>query len=157
MKKIFIAILSAVMLMTACSSGKPSHDFINVDFGMSTLEIIEAEGEPSVYSSKENGLLYYDNKTVFGVNNAQIKYRIDENGLTFIICDYQNQYADLKSYQQEAEIIKENMIAIYGEPSSQDDSSVMWDGSDNSFGWGSFLLLMPNEESTNITITAYGK
>lgn len=157
MKKIFIAILSAVMLMTACSSGKPSHDFLNVDFGMSTLEIIEVEGEASEFSAPESGLLYYENKTVFGVDNAKITYTIDESGLTFIICDYQNQYADLKSYQQEAEIIKENMTTIYGEPSSQDDSSVMWDGTDINAGWASFLLLMPDEESTNITIMAYGK
>ena len=49
MKKIVFVLIAVTMLFTACNSNsEPSakHDFLNVDFGISTIELLEIEGEP---------------------------------------------------------------------------------------------------------------
>lgn len=156
MKKIFLIALTAVMIFTACSSNKAIHDFVSVDFGMSTIEVIDAFGEPDKSSSIEDGMLFYYDKTVFGVANTHVAYTIKENGLAFVFCAYLNQYADLKSYQQEADIIKQNMIIAYGEPKTQNENSWIWENYDNSnpdAGWRSITLSLPTEESKYIAIT----
>ena len=120
MKKIVFILIAVTMLFTACNSNSPSsakHDFRDIDFGMSTIELSEIEGEPDNEITGDNlTTYYYSNKEVFGVKNAVIEYSIYENGVGGVCAKFQNEYADNKSYITEYNTVKKNLISAWGEP-----------------------------------------
>ena len=122
MKKIVFILIAVVMLFTACNSNSSSpskHDFNNVDFGMSTIELFEIEGEPDDELRSDDRVTYfYSNKEAFGVKNVNLNYWVDENGIVFAYAMFQNDYADDKSYIVEYNTVKKNLIAALGEPES---------------------------------------
>ena len=121
MKKAVI-ILSLIMLMmifSSCNTKNQKHDFRNVDFGMSSIELIEIEGEPDDdLIGDDLSIYYYKDREAFGVKNALIEYHIDKNGIGWVSANFQNEYADDKSYITEYNTIKKNLIAAWGEPDS---------------------------------------
>ncbi len=126
MKKV-VVILSLIMslfLFAACNSNADSfaqkHDFRNVDFGMSTIELLEIEGEPDDESSlgTDISIYKYYNKEAFGVSNATVTYYVDEKGIVMAYAIYNNDYVDDKSYIIEYNTIKEKLTAVWGEPES---------------------------------------
>lgn len=122
MKKIVVILIAVTMLFTACNSNSASsskHDFRDVDFGMSTIELFEIEGEPDDKRQSDDLSVYvYENREAFGVENALIQYQIDKNGVGWANVTFQNRYADNKSYVTEYNIVKKNLIAVWGEPES---------------------------------------
>ena len=125
MKKIVFILIAVTMLFTACNSNSPSsakHDFRNIDFGMSTIELFEIEGEPDDEFVGDDLAWYsYENKEAFGVKNVSIEYRTDENGVCYAKADFQNEYADNKSYITEYNTVKKNLISAWGEPQNIDE------------------------------------
>lgn len=122
MKKIVVILIAVTMLFTACNSNSASsskHDFRDVDFGMSTIELFEIEGEPDDELSSDDRVTYsYNNKEAFGVKNVNLKYWVDKNGVVLAYAIFQNEYADNKSYITEYNTVKKNLIAALGEPES---------------------------------------
>lgn len=120
MKKIVVILIAVTMLFTACNSNSASsskHDFRDVDFGMSTIELFEIEGEPDdEITGDDLSIYYYNNREVFGVENAILQYQIDKNGVGWAQAAFQNEYADDKSYITEYNTVKKNLIATWGEP-----------------------------------------
>lgn len=123
MKKIVVILISFVMILSACSSNK-KHDFINVDFGLSSIELIETEGKPDVeFPISDDITLYsYLNREAFGVGNATIAYYVDINGVGGANVVYNSEYPDNKSYLLEYQTIKENLIDEWGKPTEVSES-----------------------------------
>lgn len=135
MKKIFIMLLSAMLLLTACnSSPSEKHDFGNVDFGMSEIELFKIEGEPD---TKTTSSYVYYGKEIFGLSDAFMAYTLDENGICAIFVNYEHDYIDNKSYITEYNIVKENLISEWGEPQTvtEDNENFIykceWDNDNN--------------------------
>lgn len=119
MKKIVLILIAVTMLFTACNSNASAakHDFRDVDFGMSTIELFEIEGEPDDEHIYGNYADYsYENREAFGVKNAVIEYNIYEKGVGGVAAVFQNEYADNKSYITEYNTVKKNLISAWGEP-----------------------------------------
>lgn len=121
MKKILIvlSLIISIFLLASCGNGAAAekHDFRNVDFGMSTIELFEIEGEPDDdLIGDDLSIYYYKDREAFGVKNALIEYHIDKNGIGWVSANFQNEYADNKSYITEYNTIKKNLIAVWGEP-----------------------------------------
>lgn len=123
MKKIVLILIAVTMIFTACNSNtepEAKHDFLNVDFGMSTIELLEIEGEPNREfppSSEENVTIYwYSNKNVWGIQDVTLIYSIDENGIDTMAANFHSNYSDNKSYLTEYETVKKNLISEWGEP-----------------------------------------
>lgn len=162
MKKIVFVLIVVTMLFTACNSNsKPSakHDFLNVDFGMSTIELLEIEGEPdseisSPPSSKKNISTYlYDGKNVWGMQDVTISYSVDENGVVAAYVGFSNTYSDNKSYLTEFEAVKKKLISEWGEPVETIED-------ENTFkhicSWGNkFLVLYRKDNSMIFHVEGY--
>jgi len=123
MKKIVIilTVIMSIAMFASCSKNTAAekHDFRNVDFGMSTIELFEIEGEPDDdLIGDDLSIYYYKDREAFGVKNALIEYHIDKNGIGWVSANFQNEYADDKSYITEYNTIKKNLIAVWGEPDS---------------------------------------
>lgn len=122
MKKIVVILIAVTMLFTACSSNSASsskHDFRDVDFGMSTIELFEIEGEPDdEITGDDLSIYYYNNREAFGVENAMLQYHVDKNGVGLVNVTFQNEYSDDKSYITEYNTVKKNLITAWGEPES---------------------------------------
>lgn len=119
MKKIVFILIAVTMLFTSCnsySSSSAKHDFRNIDFGMSTIELFEIEGEPDDEVTLGIAVYYYENREAFGLNNVELQYHIDENGIGWANANFQNEYADNKSYITEYNTVKKNLISAWGEP-----------------------------------------
>ena len=95
MKKIVVILIAVTMLFTACSSNSASsskHDFRDVDFGMSTIELFEIEGEPDdEITGDDLSIYYYNNREAFGVENAMLQYHVDKNGVGLVNVTFQNE------------------------------------------------------------------
>lgn len=119
MKKIMFVLVAVIMLFTACNSTVERHDFRNIDFGMSTIELFEIEGEPDDELTSDDRVTYfYNGKEAFGVKNVNLNYWVDKNGVVLAYAMFQNDYADNKSYITEYNTVKKNLIAALGEPES---------------------------------------
>ncbi len=121
MKKavIILSLIMSMMIFSSCNTKNQKHDFRNVDFGMSSIELIEIEGEPDDdLIGDDLSIYYYKDREAFGVKNALIEYHIDKNGIGWVSANFQNEYADDKSYITEYNTIKKNLIAAWGEPDS---------------------------------------
>lgn len=119
MKKIVLILIAVTMLFTACNSNASAakHDFRDVDFGMSTIELFEIEGEPDdEFTGYHLARYNYNNKKIFGIQNVAIEYIIYENGVGGAEATFQNEYADNKSYITEYNTVKKNLISTWGEP-----------------------------------------
>ena len=117
MKKIMFILIAVTMLFTACKSTAEHHDLRNIDFGMSSIELLEIEGEPDdelVYGDYAN--YSYENKEAFGVKNVVIEYSVYNYGVGYAKATFQNEYADNKSYITEYNTVKKSLIATWGEP-----------------------------------------
>ena len=161
MKKIVFILIAVTMLFTACNSNsEPSekHDFINVDFGMSTIELLEIEGEPykEIPPSSNNNIstYWYNGKSVWGMSNVSTLYFIDENGVNSTVAVFNSSYSDNKSYLTEYDTVKKNLISEWGEPIEiiEKEDSFM-----NICSWGNkFLELYRNDTNSVIfQVTAY--
>lgn len=150
MKKIVIMLISFVVFLSACSSNK-KHDFINVDFGISSLELIETEGEPDVeFPTSDDVTLYsYFNREAFGVGNATLGYYVDINGVGGANVVYNNQYPDNKSYLLEYQTIKENLIDEWGKPIEVSESE---DDFNYSCSWGTKFLELYRDEDNSVIL-----
>ena len=158
MKKIVFILIAVTMLFTACNS-QPSakHDFLNVDFGMSTIELLEIEGEPDgdfLPSTSGTTRYSYKNRTAFGMQNVFLAYAVDENGVYQMGAVFHSSYSDNKSYLTEYDIVKKNLISEWGEPIEiiEKEDSLM-----NICSWGNkFLELYRREDNVVIfQVTAY--
>ena len=121
MKKavIILSLIMSMMIFSSCNTKNQKHDFRNVDFGMSSIELIEIEGEPDDdLIGDDLSIYYYKDREAFGVKNALIEYHIDKNGIGWVSANFQNEYSDDKSYITEYNTIKKNLIAAWGEPDS---------------------------------------
>lgn len=122
MKKNVVILIAVTILFAACNSNSPSaakHDFRDVDFGMSTIELFEIEGEPDdefVYGDYAN--YSYENKEAFGLKNVEIEYSVYDYGIGYATATFKNEYADNKSYIAEYNTVKKNLISAWGEPAS---------------------------------------
>lgn len=160
MKKTVLILISVVMLFTACNSNaEPSakHDFLNVDFGMGTIELLEIEGEPDreiPISDKNTSVYWYNGKSVWGMSDVSTLYFIDENGVNSMNAVFNSGYSDNKSYLTEYDAVKKNLISEWGEPIEiiEDD-----DNFKHICGWGNkFLELYRNDTNSVIfQVTAY--
>lgn len=154
MKKIFV-ILSLVMslaLFSSCGADTAAekHDFRNVDFGMSTVELFEVEGNPDSELSLDSMVTYYyNNREVFGVSNADIAYFVDVDGVTGAYADYKNTYVDNKSYQTEYQTIKKNLIAELGNPVSVSENDEEFN---YSCSWDAIVLEMYKKEDSTVKL-----
>lgn len=150
MKKIMFILIAVTMLFTACNSTAEHHDFLNIDFGMSSIELLEIEGEPDVeFPVNDDITLYsYFEREVFGVGNATLAYYVDINGVGGANIVYNNQYPDNKSYLLEYQTIKENLIAEWGKPTEVSESD---ENFNYSCSWGiKFLELYRDEDNSVI-------
>lgn len=130
MKKIVVILIAVTMLFTACNSNSASsskHDFRDVDFGMSTIELFEIEGEPDDEITHGIAWYFYKNREAFGLNNVELQYHVDENGVGWAHANFQNEYADNKSYIMEYNTVKENLISAWGEPEKIDEDEEKFD------------------------------
>lgn len=154
MKKIFV-ILSLVMSLAVFAScgtkaSAEKHDFRNVDFGMSTVELFEIEGDPDSELSLDSMVTYYyNNREVFGVSNADIAYFVDVDGVTGAYVDYQNTYVDNKSYQIEYQTIKKNLIDELGNPVSISENDEEFN---YSCSWDTIVLEMYKKENNTVKL-----
>lgn len=161
MKKIIFILIAVTMLFSACNSNsEPSakHDFFNVDFGMSTIELLEIEGEPYKEippSSDSNISVYwYTDKSVCGMSGVSPMYFIDENGINSMVVVFHSNYSDNKSYLTEYDTVKKNLISEWGEPIETIDR-------DDSFmhicSWGNKFLELYRRDDNSVTfqVTAY--
>lgn len=157
MKKIVLILIAVTMLFTACNSNtEPTakHDFRDVDFGMSTIELLEIEGKPDDEHQYDDLAVYvYENREAFGVENALLQYQIDKSGVGWANVTFQNEYADNKSYITEYNIVKKNLIAVWGEPESTIENE---DEFKFSCTWGhkSLSLNRNSEDKAFISVTA---
>ena len=97
MKKavIILSLIMSMMIFSSCNTKNQKHDFRNVDFGMSSIELIEIEGEPDDdLIGDDLSIYYYKDREAFGVKNALIEYHIDKNGIGWVSANFQNEYAD---------------------------------------------------------------
>lgn len=158
MKKIMLAVIAVTMLFTACNSTAEHHDFRNIDFGMSSIELLDIEGEPDIdfpaESSDDVALYDYFYREAFGVENATISYYVDINGVGSAYAAYTNKHPDNKSYLIEYQTIKENLIADWGKPTEVSESE---DDFNYLCSWGTkFLELYRNEDdSVKLQVRAY--
>lgn len=162
MKKIVFILIAITMLFTACgSNAEPAakHDFLNVDFGMSTIELLEIEGEadrefPPSPSGENVTIYWYKNKTVWGMQDVTLTYSIDENGVDTMGAVFHSNYSDNKSYLSEYNTVKKNLISEWGEPTEIIEKE---DNFMNICSWGNkFLELYRNEDNSVIfQVAAY--
>lgn len=157
MKKIILAIMSAVILLTACKSTQP-YTFDLINLGMSTIEVKEALGEPSLELPMTSGegpdisLINYEKQTFFGVDNAYVSIYIDESGVMSAYAQYQNKYVDNGSYLSEYNTIKENLISTLGKPQKiQEDA----DNFNYRCEWSNNFLTMEKLEDGSVKLWAY--
>lgn len=159
MKKIVFILITVTMLFTACNS-EPSakHDFLNVDFGMSTIELLEIEGEPDMEipprSSNVNITRYwYNNKTVWEMQDVFLVFAVDENGVCQMGAEFQSNYSDNKSYLTEYETIKKKLISEWGEPVETIEE-------ENTFkhicSWGNKFLVLYRKDDDSVEFYAVG-
>lgn len=151
MKKIVFTLVTAIMLFTACNSTVEHHDFRGIDFGMSSIELLEIEGEPHVeFPANDDVHVYnYDNRQSFGIDNAYLVYYVDINGVASAYAMYTNKYPDNKSYLIEYQTIKENLIAEWGNPievsESEEDFNYLC-------SWGTKFLEMYRDEDNAVKL-----
>lgn len=138
------------MLFTACNSTAEHHDFRNIDFGMSSIELLEIEGKPDVEIPADDVDIYnYDKRQSFGIDNAYLVYYVDINGVGSAYAMYKNKHPDNKSYQIEYQTIKENLIADWGKPTEVSESE---DNFNYLCSWGTKFLEMYRDEENNVTL-----
>lgn len=154
MKKtvIILSFIMSMIMFASCGNNTTSekHDFLNIDIGMSTIELFEIEGKPdSEISSAPIASYCYYSREAFGVANADITYFVDEDGITGAMAVYKNTYADNKSYQIEYQTIKENLITEWGEPTNiaENDEEFNY-----SCGWDNKYLDMYREEDNSVKL-----
>lgn len=160
MKKILFILIAVTMLFTACNS-KPSakEDFLKVNLGMSTIELLDIFGEPDreipPSSSGENITFYwYNNRTAFDMQNVRLSFAVDENGVCQMGAGFQTNYSDNKSYLTEYEAIKKKLLSEWGEPIETTEN-------ENNFKYicdweNKFLVLYRKEDnSVDFFVSAY--
>lgn len=149
MKKIMFILIAIVMLFTACNSTAEHHDFRNIDFGMSSIELLETEGEPDFDSPGDIALYDYFEREAFGIENALLAYYVDINGVGAAYAVYAHEYPDNKSYLIEYQTIKENLIADWGKPTEVSESE---DNFNYLCSWGTKFLEMYRDKENNVTL-----
>lgn len=158
MKRIILAVMSAVILFTACKKTQ-SYAFDPINLEMSTIEVKQILGDPDYElpamtseSGKEVSLLGYDNQTFFGVSNAYVSVYIDEDGVKSAYAQYQNKYTDKASYLTEYNTIKENLISILGKPDKiQEDA----ENFNYLCEWSNNFLTMEKTDDQDVKLWAY--
>lgn len=161
MKKIVFILIALTMLFTACNSNaepEVKHDFLNVDFGMSTVELLDVEGEPykEIPPSSDNNIsvYWYKYNSVWEMPDVSVTYFVDENGVSSMVAAFSSKYSDNKSYLTEYDTVKKNLISEWGEP-------IKLVGDEDNFvhicSWGNkFLELYRNEDNSIIfRVSAY--
>ena len=157
MKKILLAIMSAVILFAACKQTQP-YTFEPITLGMSTIEVKQILGEPdyemppTTLNGKNVALIGYQNKTYFGVDNAYVSIYIDEAGVISAYATYQNQYADNSSYLIEYNTIKENLISILGKPDKMQEDN---ENFNYRCEWSNNFLTMKKTDDQDISLQAF--
>lgn len=141
MKKIIIMVLSAFIFLTSCSTNH--HDFKSLDFGMSSDKIIESEGEPANDYLKD-GIMEYNNQTVFGLSSASITYFLENGSLKSIKISYQTS-AD--TWNNDIAIIKNEMVKIYGDPITSEETLYGWHNGFLSGNENGITILLSSETS----------
>lgn len=160
MKKILFILIAVTMLFTACNS-KPSakEDFLKVNLGMSTIELLDIFGEPDreilpLPDGNNITFYWYNNRVAFGMQDVHLSFAVDENGVCQMSADFHSNYSDNKSYLTEYDAVKKNLISEWGEPMDTIDD-------ENSFkyicDWGNkFLVLYRKEDnSVDFFVSAY--
>lgn len=147
MKKILIvlSLIMSMIMLASCGNDAATekHDFRNVDLGMTAVELIAAEGEPDQQFSD---MYTYLDKKVCGVSHATLTYELDESGVCSIRAEFTNEYSDDKSYINEYNTIKENLIKEWGEPDgiSEDDTEFKF----MCFWKYNYLMLLKNDDGS---------
>ena len=152
MKKILIvlSLIMSMVMLASCSDNSQKHDFRNVDFGMSSIELLEIEGNPDFELPADDISVYdYYNREAFGISNANIAYYVDLDGIGSAYAVYNNTYTDNKSYQIEYQTIKNNLIAEWGKPItvSENDEEFNY-----SCSWDTKFLEMYKEEDNSVKL-----
>lgn len=149
MKKMLVTLFSSIIIFCACNSNTSTvehHDFFNIDFGMSTVELLEIEGEPYKEIKIDNKSMtayWYKDRNILGTENAGLQYFVDENGIASAYVTFGSKYSDNKSYVIEYNTVKQNLISEWGEP-----IEIMENEADFKYfcSWGNkFLELYKNE------------
>lgn len=152
MKKavIILSLIMSMMIFSSCNTKNQKHDFRNVDFGMSSIELIEIEGEPDFELPTDDIAVYdYYNREAYGISNADIAYYVDVDGVESAYAVYNNTYTDNKSYQIEYQTIKKNLTAEWGKPMivSENDEEFNY-----SCSWDTKFLEMYKEEDNSVKL-----
>ena len=159
MKKIFILLISAMVVFSACnsnSSNSKQHDFFDVDFGMPFDEVLKMKGEPDRQSDDPKwSYCFYNNQEMLGMSHVTLSYQADKNGI--VICganffgNSDGDFDDDASYQSGYNSLKEILISEWGEPIQliENDTDFKYFCS-----WGNkFLKLHKREIEGDILVT----
>ena len=118
MKKIFILLISAMFVFSACNSGaSKQHDFFDIDLGMSEKKLYEIKGEPRrKIETPKYTFYHYTKQEMFGMSNVVLGYTIGENGIVGCSAGFNSSFDNDASYQEGYYNLKEIMISEWGEP-----------------------------------------
>ena len=162
MKKIVFILIAVTMLFTACNSNpEPStkEDFLKVDLGMSTIELLDIFGEPDreilpLPDGNNITFYWYNNRTAFDMQDVHLSFAVDENGVCSTAANFHSNYSDNKSYLTEYEAVKKKVVSEWGDPieTTEDENNFKY-----ICDWGNKFLVLYRKEDNSVVfyVSAY--